>query len=533
MISLLLDYTKREKALLDDIQTRLKPALDKAFEIFSKAEEEFAKLNTDAQQDKRPLTDEEATIAAEFERTRDEYGALLMEYEEKRSAITHKAEEREAKYFTKHTSELAERLQFEIEAQIASFGMLQNHAEFQAVFQNDTEIRERLTATLKQYFDILKRHDDERYQSVLDFMEKAIAEKEEITQAYRTKLEETPTESAKAKSMWDKPYLFLLQNNLTNDFNKVARLTSTRGTLSIWSEEGTYQQDNLTLLIPHYDTLLQNASISKNSEINTPAKKVLDIASIIFTNNGHNPSIRFSLDEYMTLCGLSDKKEARKQVNAALEVLFDMSISYDDSKNKNKGRNYLDMRIIDVKGIKNGIAYLRFIQPYADMLAQCSVMPYRVAILKASKGREHRNAFYIARRILEHVYMNAGKINERRIGIRTLLEAAPFLATEEEVRAGNRNFTDRIITPFMADLEEACVALDIGTEGYELHYAGGEMIHDSELLELDYETFISAYVWFDELPEYPSQEKRLETKAKIAEAAITTPKRKRRTKKNE
>lgn len=55
----------------------------------------------------------------------------------------------------------------------------------------------------------------------------------------------------------------------------------------------------------------------------------------------------------MKLCGLTDKKEARKQVNAALEVLFDVSISYDDSKNKNKSRNYRDMRLVDDKGISH------------------------------------------------------------------------------------------------------------------------------------------------------------------------------------
>ena len=533
---MLLDYTKREKALLAHLQTQLKPALDKAYEELNKAEAEFEKLSIDAQQGKRTLTDDEAKVAAELEKARDEYSTLLTEYEEKRSAVTRKAEERELRYFTAHTAELAERLQFEIEAQIASFGMLQNHPDFQAVFQNDAEIRERLTATLEQYFDILKKHDTERYQLILDFMEKAITDKEELTQAYREKLEETPAENSKAKGMWDKPYMLMVQNNITNDFNKVARLNSSRGTLEIWDEQATYKQGNITLFIPHYDTLLGKSIITKNGEISTPAKKVLDIATLIFTNNGHNPSIKFSLDEYMTLCGLSDKKRAREQVNAALEVLFDMRISYDDSKKGNKRTNYLDMRIIDAKGIKNGIAYLRLVPLYVEMLekvAKQSAMPYRLDILKASKGTQNRNAFYIARKMQEHRFMNSGKPNERKISIRTLLEAAPFLATEEEVRAGNRNFTDRITKPFMADLEEACVALGIGTEGYELHYAGGEMIPDNELTELNYETFIDAYVWFDELPDYPNQNERIKKKEEYKQAALTAQKEKRRVKKEE
>ena len=533
---MLLDYSKAEQKQLDNINVQLKASLDKAYEELNKAEAEFEKLDKNAQQGKRQLNEDEARITTELEKAQKEYNTLLMEYEEKRSAITHKAEKRTAKHFTKNTEELTEKLQHEIEAQIVSFGILQNHAEFQEIFQNGDKLKEYLTEALGQYLEILKKHDGKRYQLVIDFIDSSVAEREEIMRAYRAMLGETPTESAKATSMWSKPYLFLHQNNATNDFHKVARLNSTRGSLSLWNEQATYQQENLTILIPHYDTLLQNRSISKNSEISTPTKKVLDIATMVFEHNGHNPSIRFSLDEYIELCGLSDKKRAREQVNTALKVLFDISISYDDSKNKNRSRNYRDMRMVDDKGIKNGIVYLHFAHAYSEMLAQCSEsspMPYPLGILQASKGTQHRNSFYIARKMVEHRFMNAGNTNERRISVRVLLKAAPFLATEEEVRNSDRRLADRITKPFMADLEEACVALGIGSEGYELHYARGEKIPDNELTELDYETFTSAYVWFDELPEYPNQDKRRETKAKIAEAALTAPKKKRRTKKKE
>ena len=53
VIIVLPDYTKKENIILAHLQTQLKPALDKAFETFCKAEEEFAKLDTDAQQEKR------------------------------------------------------------------------------------------------------------------------------------------------------------------------------------------------------------------------------------------------------------------------------------------------------------------------------------------------------------------------------------------------------------------------------------------------------------------------------------------------
>ena len=80
--------------------------------------------------------------------------------------------------------------------------------------------------------------------------------------------------------------------------------------------------------------------------MNTPTKKIFNIVTIIFSNNGCNTSIEFSLDDYMKLCDPKDKKEARKQVNSALEVLFNISIFYDYSKNKNRSKNYMEMRVL-------------------------------------------------------------------------------------------------------------------------------------------------------------------------------------------
>ena len=525
---MLLDYNSNEKKEINAIEAHFKPLLDRAYNQQEDAAVAFEKLNTDAQKGKRSLNDDEAEIVAEYEQTQTEYARLLDEYEEKRKVITSKAEEREAKYFATHTQELTKRLKIEIQAQIASFGILKEHDDIKAIYQNDDEMINHLIMVYRQYLDILQKQDNESYQHILSFIDSSIADKESITETYKMTLRENPAKS----SRWDEPYLYMSQNNATNDFNKTARLSPKKGILQQWGEMLTYQQGNLIIEIPHYDQLLENSSIGKSGELNTPTKKILDIATIIFSNNGHDPSIRFSLDDYMKLCGLTDKKEARKQVNAALEVLFDVSISYDDSKNKNKSRNYRDMRLVDDKGIKNGIVYLHIAHGFSEMLADCPVMPYPIAMLKTSVGREHRNSYYIARKMAEHKNMNVGKRNENIISVRALLEAAPYLPTVDEVRNSNsRSITDRIINPFLADLDEACISLGIGSEGYDLHYAGGAEIPDDELLKLDYETFINAYVRFDELPDYPDQTKRLEAKAAREKAEKETPKKKSRKKK--
>lgn len=505
---MLLDYNENENSLLYDIAVRYNSDVNEI-----RAQYMAAKDTGDND---------------EIKRTQSEYSKLLSDYGDERKAIEHRAETRETKYFSTHTKELAERLQIEIEMQIVSFGVLQNHADFQAVYQNDVEIKKRLTDTFGRYLDILQKYDAESYQSIISFIDNAIDTKEEITQTFKTRLKELPKESNQGKNIWDKPYPLMLQNNLTNIFNKVARLNSTRGTLETWAEQATYKQDNLTIIIPNYEALVGNSILGKDGEISTPAKKVLDILTILFTESGHNPAISFSVDTYMKLCGLSDKRKAREQINNALEALFNFTVSY----------NGYEVRIIDAmptkKTIRKGIVHTCFSLAYAKMLcdkSQCSPMPYPISILQASKGTKNRNAFFLARRIAEHFFMNSGQINERKIAIRTLLKAAPFLATEEEVRNSDRRLTDRITKPFMNDLEEALIALSIGSEGYELHYAGGAEIPSGELETLPYEVFIEAYVWFDTLPNYPSQATRIESRKKFKQAALEVSKEKKTNKK--
>ena len=178
------------------------------------------------------------------------------------------------------------------------------------------------------------------------------------------------------------------------------------------------------------------------------------------------------------------------------------------------------MRIIEKKGIENGVIYVCFTQTFAEMLSNdCSIMPYPLTLLKLSGGKSFPHAYSIGRKMAEHKYMNAGKANERVIAVRTLVDACDELPTEEEVRnSKNRSLAERIARPFLDSLEEACRKIGIGENGYCLTYERGEKIPNEELYELSYDTFINAYIHFDEWPDYPDQTKRIEAKQRQKKA---------------
>ena len=318
------------------------------------------------------------------------------------------------------------------------------------------------------------------------------------------------------------PHSFLKQNAMMNNFNKlgphnISRKDKPPKGSKIIKERGReiIKKGTLTIVIPDYMQLINDA---KTQGLKTSTFKLLDAIVLGFTSNGNDPDVCFSLKEYMEYCGLSDIKEARRQVNADLEILYAMSISCDDSAKKDKSRNYMDMRIIDDKGIQNGIVHAHLASKIAEMLSQCVVMPYPMSLLRI-RSDKFPNAYYMLRRIEEHKFMNAGKANENIIAVKTLLEACPCIPTIEDVRQSqNREPRKRIVEPFLRDLEAVCEQIGLGTDNYSLTYAKGEEIPDEQLKELSYEVFIKAYVHFPaNWPGYPDQTQRIaERKKEIA-----------------
>ncbi len=373
---------------------------------------------------------------------------------------------------------------------------------------SDASLKTRIYSVLEVYLNLLKEIDIEKFNNACASIDQCINEKKRIIAEWNDQIEVWGIKNKVGR--WDVLYRQIRQNSVTNQFNKLSRLSPERGLQVDYEGKAFYTKGNLTVGILDYRKLFNDSTGS----FNIATKRLMDMVTLEYTSNGNNPVIRIPLDTYMEKCGLHDKKKARKQVNDALELLYATSISYDDSAKKNKSKNYMDMRILEKKGIKNGVIYVCFTQTFSAMLSNdCSIMPYPLTLLKLSGGKSYPHAYSIGRKMAEHKYMNAGKANERIIAIKTLVDACDELPTEDEVRnSNNRSLAERIARPFLDSLEEVCRKIGIGEEGYYLTYEGGEKIPDNELYNLSYDVFINAYVHFDEWPDYPDQTKRLENR---------------------
>lgn len=305
-------------------------------------------------------------------------------------------------------------------------------------------------------------------------------------------------------------YRTIRQGQATNALTKIVSGKKSSTTIDPITGEATITQGNMTVTLPNFLNL---------AGLRTTTYQLLDALMTRFTETGaKSPVIALSLTDYMQMRGLKDRKAAREQVEQDLETLFNARISFREKQRRKDGKNFLDIRIVDSKGIKNGIITASFGSAFYHILLTYGTMPHPAQCLTINSKR-NPNSYALLRKIAEHKHMNAGKKNEDLIAVSTLLEVAPAIPTYEEViKSNDRHTNDRIIEVFERDMD----ALE-DTFTWQYCHTNNTPLTDEELHGMNYELFATLLVcinWKD----YPDQtarlaaaeERRAETQKKAA-----------------
>lgn len=241
----------------------------------------------------------------------------------------------------------------------------------------------------------------------------------------------------------------------------------------------------------------------------TTTSQLLDILIIKFTETGSKDKIiKLPLKEYMEIRGLKDAKQARKQINADLEVLYRSSISFTEKRRNKDFQPYYDVRILQAKGeIKRGTVEAHLSDVFFNIIAEYPFMSIPEFLFKIDL-RYNPNSYNLGRKIFEHKRMNINKPNENIISVKTLLNSCPLLPTREEVAKKGRQIDQRIIAPFDRDLS-------VLNEYFTWHFCNEKKVRltDEQLAAVDYETFESLYVQIT-WKKYPNLNKLIELKEK-------------------
>ena len=240
-------------------------------------------------------------------------------------------------------------------------------------------------------------------------------------------------------------------------------------------------------------------------------------------------TVRIPLEEYMSKCGIKDRKEARIQLTNAINTLYAISLEWTEvrySRPEGKTRKVKEsipyrLRIIDKTAgspVKNNVAEITFSYDMAAYLSASYMMPYPSALLTVNT-RYHPYSIPIGWKLCTHNNMNYGKPNYGRITVKTLLSAAKGIPRYESI-AGKGEIYRRIISPFDRDLY---ALIEAGVlDSYSYLDAEGEKVDRGELYRYSYSQF-SLFTILFELKDYPEARhaERLEQKQKRISAAIS------------
>jgi len=301
-----------------------------------------------------------------------------------------------------------------------------------------------------------------------------------------------------------KDFSTIRQGTSTNALTKL-RATEGKGlTIDQITGDATIKNGNFILTIPKYEQL---------TGLKTSTYQLLDAITVALTESGaKSPTVILPLGEYMKRRGLKDRKEAKTQAKADMEILRGASFSWEERRGK-KTESYSFVNLADSGEIRrNGDIVFTYGNTFYNILLGYPVMPYP-AQLQTLNSKRNPNSYYLLRKIAEHKNMNIGKKNEDIIAVKTLLSVAPFIPSYEEVMSGNRNIADRIIGVFERDMD----ALETTLSWHYCHSLE-QPLTDEELNTMSYATFEGLMI-HTEWRNYPDQTARLERKAEaIAQA---------------
>jgi len=343
------------------------------------------------------------------------------------------------------------------------------------------------------------------------------------------------------QSQQNKNYLPVLHGKATDTVATMAGSLIVENPLN---NTGTITKGEVKLVIEKFNELTGTLGVSTH--------KLLSTAIANFTALNHTSSktkqanctvISIPLKEYALHCGYDVNEHettteeesikeanraknaldnARKKIQKDLTILYSASLSWTE-KVRGKQGDYLDIRLVEAKGIKNGYIQLRFSQTFSEYLVQLPLTQYPIALL--SVDERNTNAYAMGLKFTEHYNMD----NNQKIGTAQLLKVNTLLNVTslpsiEKVRADNRLWEDRIKEPFET-------ALDILTrcgllENWEYTHSKAIPMTDEEAMNWEsYEEWANSFIHFT-LNEAPNHEARLESK--IEEKKQSKPKRTRK-----
>lgn len=294
---------------------------------------------------------------------------------------------------------------------------------------------------------------------------------------------------------------------------------------------GVVESGEVKLIIEKFNKL--------NGTLGVSTHKLLSVAIAKFTNLNHTgtktrqakfTAINIPLKEYALHCGYdvveneaSTEEEAKEEVlkakrnldNARRKIKKDLAILYSSTlswteKVRGKNEDYMDIRLVEAKGIRKGFIQVHFSQTFSEYLIKLPITQYPVALLAVDE--RNSNAYAMGLKFTEHFNMDNNQIKgtAQILRVKTLL-GLTSLPTIGKIRSEGRLWEDRIKEPFENSLDAltSCGLL----EDWKYCHSKGAVMTDEEATSWEsYEEWADTLLHFT-LKDAPDHTVRLEDRA--------------------
>lgn len=290
-----------------------------------------------------------------------------------------------------------------------------------------------------------------------------------------------------------------------DDLTKQAR-ASGKG-ITVLDDRKPDKQETDEEIIAAFETRLKKVN-------NMTALKLLDLYRMDQANNRPygNPDTNFNLDivDFMKQCGIPNTPASYKRTLRNLTEVgrawYEISLDLDD------GNTRQSLRMLQEKAeSRSGRFTFRFTERLAGYLVKSFIGYYHPSLLKMDE--RNPNAFFMGSKLQLHysILSNHQKGTANIISVKALteeLETKGTLPSYEEVKAGARQYSQRIIKPFEAALN----SIDF-LETWEYCNAKKKPLTKEQKTNFTYATFIDCYITFT-LRDAPDLTEAVQNKAK-------------------
>lgn len=221
----------------------------------------------------------------------------------------------------------------------------------------------------------------------------------------------------------------------------------------------------------------------KDACINPTTHKMLDFIMLSWSADGARArEFEFSLQDFMQLFQLNDKKHAKEQIDKHIDQIANISCI------KTGQASYLWLfEEIKPTDDKQGFQ-ITFTPKFYDKYVKPTRVMYYPNTLFAIDTKKYPHAYNIGRKFASHRRINQNKNSKNidTLSIRNLLPCCPKMPTYNEVMKSNRDIKGRIYEPFLQNLNALDEVYNIF--GYDLEY-NKEPIDTETALQLNYTEF--------------------------------------------